>query len=230
MPVRNLSTSFSQYLVQDLACESESEVAQWYPTLCDPMDCSLPGSSLHGILQARILEWVAISFSRGFSRPRDQTRVSRIPGRRFNAEPPGNLPLPDAILNGARFHILIVLCHLCIFFGEVFVKFFGPCFNQAVVFLLLSFKSSLYILDSSLLSHVSFVIFSHSLCLLIFSSLFFTEQKILIIMASSLSIFLSWIVHFIFYLKIHRHLQGPLNFLLCYLLGVFYFCILHFSM
>ena len=53
-------------------------------TLCDPMDCSLPGSSLHGILQARVLEWVAISFSRGSSRPRDQTRVSCIPGRRFN--------------------------------------------------------------------------------------------------------------------------------------------------
>ena len=39
--------------------------------LCDPMGCSPPGSSIHGILQARILEWVAISFSRGFSRPRD---------------------------------------------------------------------------------------------------------------------------------------------------------------
>ena len=61
-----------------------SEVAQSCPTLCDPMDCSPPGSSLHGILQARILEWVAISFSRGSSRPRDWTRVSLIPGRRFN--------------------------------------------------------------------------------------------------------------------------------------------------
>ena len=40
-------------------------------TLCDPMDCSLPGSSVHGIFQAEILEWVAISFSRGSSRPRD---------------------------------------------------------------------------------------------------------------------------------------------------------------
>ena len=49
--------------------ESESEVAQWCPTLCEPMDCSLPGSSLHGILQARVLEWVAISFSKGSSRP-----------------------------------------------------------------------------------------------------------------------------------------------------------------
>ena len=51
--------------------ESESEVAQSCPTLCDPRDCSLPGSYVHGIFQARILEWVAISFSRGSSRPRD---------------------------------------------------------------------------------------------------------------------------------------------------------------
>ena len=54
------------------------------PTVCNPLDCSLSGSSVHGILQARILEWVAISFSRGSSRPRDQTRVSHIAGRRFN--------------------------------------------------------------------------------------------------------------------------------------------------
>ena len=45
-------------------------------TLCDPMDCSLPGSSVHGIPQARILEWVAISFSRVFSPTRDRTQVS----------------------------------------------------------------------------------------------------------------------------------------------------------
>ena len=43
--------------------ESESEVAQSFPTLSDPMDCSLPGSSAHGIFQARVLEWVAIAFS-----------------------------------------------------------------------------------------------------------------------------------------------------------------------
>ena len=46
--------------------------------LCDPMDCSPPGSSVHGILQARILEWVAISYSRGSSQPMDQTYVSYI--------------------------------------------------------------------------------------------------------------------------------------------------------
>ena len=51
--------------------ESESEVAQLCPTLCDPMDCSLPGISVHGVFQARVLEWVAIAFSRGSSQPRD---------------------------------------------------------------------------------------------------------------------------------------------------------------
>ena len=61
----------------------ESEVAQSCPTLCDPMNCSLPRSSTHGIFQARILEQVAISFSRGSSQPRDWTRISHIAGRPF---------------------------------------------------------------------------------------------------------------------------------------------------
>ena len=60
-----------------------SEVAQSCPTL-RPVDCSPPGSSVHGILQARILEWVAISFSRGSSQPRDRSWVTHIAGRRFN--------------------------------------------------------------------------------------------------------------------------------------------------
>ena len=51
--------------------------------LCNPMDCSLTGSSIYGIFQARILEWVAISFSRRSSRPRDWTQVSCISGRLF---------------------------------------------------------------------------------------------------------------------------------------------------
>ena len=59
------------------------KVAQSCPTLCDPMDCSLPHSSVHGIFQARVLEWVAISFSRGSSRPRDRTQISGIVGRCF---------------------------------------------------------------------------------------------------------------------------------------------------
>ena len=63
--------------------ESESLVARLCLTLCEPMDCTLPGSSVHGIFQARVLEWVAISFSRGFSWPRDWTRVSHTVGRCF---------------------------------------------------------------------------------------------------------------------------------------------------
>ena len=53
------------FLLQCMKGKSESEVAQSCPTLSDPMDCSLPGSSVHGIFQARVLEWVAISFSKG---------------------------------------------------------------------------------------------------------------------------------------------------------------------
>ena len=51
--------------------KSESEVTQSCLTLCDPMNCSLPGFSVHGISQARVLEWIAISFSRESSQPRD---------------------------------------------------------------------------------------------------------------------------------------------------------------
>ena len=51
------------FLLQWRKVKSESEVAQSCPTLCDPMDCSLPGSSAHGIFQARVPEWVAIAFS-----------------------------------------------------------------------------------------------------------------------------------------------------------------------
>ena len=58
----------------------EVKVAQSCPTLCDPMDYTV-----HGILQARTLEWVAISFSRGSSQPRDRTQVSRIAGRFFTS-------------------------------------------------------------------------------------------------------------------------------------------------
>ena len=50
-------------------------IAQWCPTLCHPMNGSPPGNSVHGILQARILEWIAIPFSRGCSRPRDRNWV-----------------------------------------------------------------------------------------------------------------------------------------------------------
>ena len=104
--------------------ESESEVAQSSPTLCNPMDCSLPGSSVHGIFQARVLEWVAISFSRGSSQPRDRTQVSHIRGRRFNLwatreapyKPYGILysSLSQEILN----HQVLVVFLFCFFFWK----------------------------------------------------------------------------------------------------------------
>ena len=72
----------------------ESEVTRLCPTLCNPVDCSLRGSSVHGIFQSWVLEWVAISFSRGFSWPRNWTQVSCIAGGCFTlwatreAQPP----------------------------------------------------------------------------------------------------------------------------------------------
>ena len=63
--------------------EVDTSVAQLCLTLCDPVDSSLPGSSVYGVFQARILEWVAISFSRGSSQLRDGTWVSCIAGRCF---------------------------------------------------------------------------------------------------------------------------------------------------
>ena len=84
------------FLLQCMKVKSQNEVAQSCPTLSDPMDFSLPGSYIHGIFQARVLEWGAIAFSTrilewlaypfssGSSRPRNLTGVSRITGGFFN--------------------------------------------------------------------------------------------------------------------------------------------------
>ena len=68
----------------EVSLRFEDDKAQLCLTLCDPMDCSLPGSSIRGIFQIRILECIAISFTRGSSQPRDRTQVSCNGGRRFN--------------------------------------------------------------------------------------------------------------------------------------------------
>ena len=70
-----------------------SEVAQSCTTLGDPIDGSLPGSSIRGISRARILEWGAISFSRGSFGPRGGTQVSRLAGRCFTCSVPPGKPL-----------------------------------------------------------------------------------------------------------------------------------------
>ena len=73
---------FSKHKVQKhIKCQVL--VTQLWPALCNPRDCSPPGSSVFGILQARILEWAAIPFSRGCSPPRNRTQVSCISGRFF---------------------------------------------------------------------------------------------------------------------------------------------------
>ena len=64
-------------------------VAQWCPALCEPMDCSPAGSSGQGILRTRILEWVAISFSRGSSQPRIKLRSPTLQANSLPPEPPG---------------------------------------------------------------------------------------------------------------------------------------------
>ena len=69
--------------------ESESEFTQSCLTLCDPMGCNLPGSSVHGIIQARVLEWAAISFSRDLSNPGIELRSPALQADTLPSEPPG---------------------------------------------------------------------------------------------------------------------------------------------
>ena len=81
----HINAVFSKKLAFKIFLKNREKVlvAQPCPTLCNPKDCSLPGSSVHGILQARILEWIALPFFRGSSQPRDWTWVSWILGRFF---------------------------------------------------------------------------------------------------------------------------------------------------
>ena len=69
---------YNKSVIKTLCMCVHAKSLQLYPTLYDHMDCSPPGSSVHGILQARILEWVAMSFSRESSWPRDRIHVSYV--------------------------------------------------------------------------------------------------------------------------------------------------------
>ena len=98
------------------------------PTLCNPMNCNLPGSSVHGILQVRILEWVAIPFSRGSSQPRDQTQVSHIAGGFFTA-----WATMEALFNAC--HTFIPRGKAFHWWGDSCLALFsetqlGPCFSS----------------------------------------------------------------------------------------------------
>ena len=89
------------------------------PTLCDPVNCSLPGSSVQGIFQARIPEWMAVPLSRGSSRPRDQTHISYVSpalaGRFFTTSAPWEACTPYDLLNKwadewVHFHVTFSNC------------------------------------------------------------------------------------------------------------------------
>ena len=81
--------------------ESESEVAQSCPTLCDPMDCSPPGSSLHGILQAKVLEWVAFPSPGDLPDAGLESRSPAFQADALTSEPPGK-PIWDLQIHSAK--------------------------------------------------------------------------------------------------------------------------------
>ena len=93
MSIQLLHFTVQQKLIQHCKAitKSEVKVLQFYPTLCNPMDCSPPGTCVHGILQARILEWVVIPFSRGSFQPTDRTNPGSptMQADYLPSEPPG---------------------------------------------------------------------------------------------------------------------------------------------
>ena len=93
---------------QSSACENFFKKWKWKPLrhvqlFCNPMDCSLPGSSVHGILQARILEWVAIPFSRGYFQLRINLCLPSLQADSLPSEPPGSPPKWKDNTNVERF-------------------------------------------------------------------------------------------------------------------------------
>ena len=89
------------FLLQCMKVKSESEVDQSRPTLHNPMDCSLPGSSVHGIFQARTLEWSAIAFSRAGSRGTNSSLSCRN-----EKKDPGNTDLSKCLCSQSTDHLL----------------------------------------------------------------------------------------------------------------------------
>ena len=88
--IKDPASPLGQIFISLSSEEKWKLVSQLWLTLRDPMGyCSSPGSSVHGILQAGILEWVAIPFSRASSQPSDQTQVSYVAGKFFTTEPQG---------------------------------------------------------------------------------------------------------------------------------------------
>ena len=162
------------------------------PSSWDPMGCSLPDSSIHGILQVRILEWVTIPFSRGSSRPRNQTPVFCIAGRFFtdwaiSYKPlvlwPGINPMSPALEGrflttgtpGKSRYVLIDRSTLSV--AGACSNFVSNFFIELFVFWLLGCKS-LYMVWIQVLCQIELLIFSSNLwfvCLLIFLMVSFRD-------------------------------------------------------
>ena len=112
-----------------------SEVAQSYPTLFDPVDCSLPGSSIHGILQARILEWVAISFSRGS--PGIKPGSPALEADALTSETPGK-SLRETKIAAPSLPFRMVSLHIITFNSQLPVKKFNTHISGGFGFFVLS--------------------------------------------------------------------------------------------
>ena len=109
------------------------------PAVCDPMDCSPPSSSVHGILQARILEWVAMPSSRGSSQPRDQIFVSmcsELAGGFFNTSVTLEAPYSLHSVNYSASSVYVCVCVLGgifnVYSNPLSRRYFFPCFNDKV--------------------------------------------------------------------------------------------------
>ena len=91
---------------QERERKKKDEVAQLCPTLCDPMDCSLPGSSVQGILQARVLQWVSIFFPRRFPDPGIKPGSPALQADALPSEPPGKSGGRRGLKQKPRVHVL----------------------------------------------------------------------------------------------------------------------------
>ena len=123
----SLSFSFLGVCVCVCMCMCCCLVAESFSTLCDPMDCSPPGSSVHGILQTRILERVAISFSRDSSDPGMEPLSPALAGRCFATEAPGK---PVYVFTCVLFFLLLITFLLFLFSAALLyqaLSYFSGC-------------------------------------------------------------------------------------------------------
>ena len=149
-------------------------VAQLFLTLCDPLDCNPSGSSVHGILQARLLEWFVMPSSRGSSQPRGQTQVSTLQAYSWPSEPPGkpmntgvgSLSMLQGIFPRKGSNLGLLHCRLILYYlrhhGPVFIS--KPLIKKQIyiyIFFNLFFFKFLFLLYFTLQYCIGFAIHWH---------------------------------------------------------------------